>query len=168
MPMSRLIERLGLHGLAVQAVATAQASVNVPSGNVATKATSNIIDSWTLGERRLIALANIMPLTTAGTGAATVAIYHGSATGSMSAASVGTGTTPMQATVSVPTTGQVAWLELTGSDLIGKNRYLQAQVIPGGALVASVALDLLTEARVNSPSGGNVSALATPVVVADL
>lgn len=168
MPNGRMIERLGVHAWAMQALATAQASVAVPSGNVATVANSNIIDSWNLGDRRIAVRANFLPLTTAGTGPATVAIYHGTATGAMSAASVGTGTTPMQATVSIGTGGKSVWLELQGADLVGKNRYLQAVITPGGALVAAAHAEMLIEARNNSPSGANVSALATPVVVADL
>lgn len=168
MPNSRMIDRLGVHGWAMQAVATAQASVNVPSGNVATVANSNIIDSWTLGERRIAVRADLLPLTTAGTGNATVAVLHGTATGAMVAASVGTGTTPMQATVAVGTAGKSVWLELQGADLVGKNRYLQATITPGGGLVAAAHLELLAEARYLPSTAANVSALATPVVVADL
>lgn len=168
MPNARMIERLGVHGWAMQAVATAQASVNVPSGNVATVAQSNIIDTWTLGERRIAVRADLLPLTTAGTGNATVAVLHGTATGAMVAASVGTGTVAMQATAAVGTAGKSLWLELNGPDLIGKNRYLQAVVTPGGALVASAHVEMLTETRNLPPTAANVSALATPVIVADL
>lgn len=168
MPYGRMVERLGVHAWAMQAVATAQASVNVPSGNVATVANSNIIDSYTLGDRRITVRADLLPLTTAGTGAATVAILHGTATGAMVAASVGTGTTPMQATVSVPTGGKSVWLELQGSDLVGKNRYLQAVVTPGGALVAAAHVEMLTESRYLPSTAANVAALATPVIVTDL
>lgn len=168
MPYGRMEERLGLHAAALQHIATAQASVAVLSGVVATAATSNIIDSWTMGDRRHLVRANFVPLNSAATGAATVAIYHGTATGAMSAASVGTGTTPMQATVSVPSTGKILDIELQGSDLIGKNRYLQAVVIPGGSLIAAVALNVITESRYLPPTAANVSALATPVIVADL
>lgn len=168
MPDARMIDRLGVHGWAMQAVATAAASVAVPSGNVATVANSNIIDSWTLGERRIAVRADVLPLTTAGTGNVTVAVYHGTATGAMVAASVGTGTTPMQATAAVGTAGKSVWLELNGPDLIGKNRYLQAVLTPGGVLVAAAHVELLTETRVLPSTAANVSALATPVIVADL
>jgi hypothetical protein len=168
MPYGRMGERLGLHAAALQNVATAQASQAVLSGVVATVATSNIIDSWALGERRMLVRANFTPLNTAATGNATVAIFHGTGTGAMSAASVGTGTTPMQATVAVGSVGKILDLELQGGDLVGKNRYLQAIVTPGGSLVAAVALNVITEPRILPPTGANVAQLATPVVVADL
>lgn len=168
MPYGRMIERLGLHMAALQNIATAQASQAVSSLGVATKAASNIVDSWTLGDRRFLVRAAFVPIASTGTGPATVAIFHGSATNAMSAASVGTGTTPMQMTGSIGTAGGILELELQGSDLIGKNRYLQAQVIPGGALAGAVALTVDTEARVLPPTAANVSLLATPVVVADL
>jgi len=161
-------ERLGLHAAALQNIATAQASQAVLSGVVATQATSNIIDSWTMGDRRWLVRANFVPLNSAATGNATVAIYHGTATGSMSAASVGTGTVAMQITGAIPSTGKILDIELQGSDLVGKNRYLQAVVIPGGSLVAAVALNVITEARYLPPTAANVAALATPVIVADL
>lgn len=168
MPYGRMTERLGLHGATFQNVATAQASVNVASTGVATKAGSDIVDTYTTNDRRFLVRTNFVPLNSSATGAATVAILHGTATGAMSAASVGTGTTPMQATVSVPSGGKILDLELTGSDLIGKNRYIQAVVTPGGSLVAAVAVNIITEARYLPPTASNVAAYATPVVVADL
>jgi hypothetical protein len=165
-----MVDRLGIHGAALQLAASAQASQTAASAIVATKATSNILDTWTVGDRRYLALANFVPLGTAATGAATVAIYHGTATGSMSAASVGTGTTAMQMTGNIGSAGGIMALELQGSDLVGKNRYLQAIVTPGGSLVAAIALDLITEARFNSPTVNNLGTgtLLTPVVVSDL
>lgn len=168
MPYARMTERLGLHGSALQIAATAQASQAVLSGVVATVATSNIIDTQTLGDRRYLVRANLVPLNTAATGNATVAIYHGTATGAMSAASVGTGTTPMQATAAVGTAGKIIDIELNGPDLAAKNRYLQAVVTPGGSLVAAIALNIITEGRFLPATAANVAALATPVVVADL
>lgn len=165
-----MIERIGLHAKALQLVATAQASQTAASNGVATKATSDYIDTLTYGDRRYLAVANFVPLGTAQIGNATLAVYHGTATGSMSAASVGTGTVAMQITGAIGSVGTILELELSGSDLVGKNRYLQFQAIPATNLVAAVALDVLTESRYNSPSNNNVgtATLATPVVVADL
>ena len=170
MPQSRMIDRIGLPAAALQLAASAQASQTAASAIVATKATSGYIDTWTSGIRRYLAVANFAVLGTAATGAATVAVYHGTATGAMSAASVGTGTTAMQATANIGSAGGIIELELQGADLVGKNRYLQFQVIPGGSLAAAIALDVFTEARYNSPTGNNLgtATLATPVVVADL
>lgn len=168
MPQSRMIDRLGLPQAALQLVATAQASQTAPSTVVATKADSNIIDTYTVADRRYLALANIVPLATGATGNATVSVLHGTATNAMSAASVGTGTTPMQATGAIGSAGGILALELQGADLVGKNRYLQFRVTPGTNLVAAVALDVIAEARYNSPTTQNTAALATPVVVSDL
>jgi len=170
MPDARMTERLGLPAAALALAATAVASQSAASTLVATKVTSNIVDTYTAAARRyLVRLAGI-PLGTAATGAATVAILHGTATNAMSAASVGTGTTPMQATVNVGSGGVIQDLELRGADLVGKNRYLQAQIIPGGALVAAFALTVQTEGRYNSNTGANVGTgtYPAPVVVADL
>ena len=93
-----MTERLGLPASAIQIAATAQASQAVASGIVATSATSNFIDTYTAAARRYRVRVAGIPLGTAATGAATVAIFHGTATGAMVAASVGTGTTPMRAT----------------------------------------------------------------------
>lgn len=170
MPQSRMIDRLGLHAAALQLVATAQASQTAASTLVATKATSGFIDTLTAGDRRYLVRLNAVPLGTAATGPATVAIYHGTATGAMSAASVGTGTVAMQATVNVGSGGVIQDLELKGADLVGKNRYLQAIVTPGGALVAAFAVNIITEGRYNPPTSPNVGTgtYPTPVVVAEL
>lgn len=170
MPDARMTERLGLPATALQLVATAQASQTAASAIVATKATSNFIDTYTAAARRYLVRLNAVPLGTAATGNATIAMFHGTATGAMSAASVGTGTTPMQATVAVGSNGAVQDLELRGADLVGKNRYLQAIVTPGGSLVAAFAVNIITEGRYNSNTGANVGTgtYPAPVVVADL
>lgn len=166
MPQSRMTERLGLQAAALANIATATASAAV---TFVTRATSNIVDSWTLGNQRYLVRAAFNPITTAATGVATVAILHGSATGAMSAASVGTGTVAMQATVSISSVGKIQDLEIQGSDLVGKNRFLQAIVTPGGIFQGSVALEIITEGRVAVPNtAANVSQWATPVVVANL
>src|SRR5262245_14488311 len=107
MPDGRMVERLGLPAAALQLVATAQATQTAASALVATKATSDFIDTYTAAARRYLVRLNAIPLNTNNTGAATIAIFHGTATGNMSAASVGTGTVAMQATVSVPSGGIV-------------------------------------------------------------
>jgi hypothetical protein len=88
----------------------------------------------------------------------------------MSAASVGTGTTPMQVTANVGSGGLIQDLELRGADLVGKNRYLQLQIIPGGALATAIVATVQTEGRYNSNTGANISTgtYPAPVVVADL
>jgi hypothetical protein len=88
----------------------------------------------------------------------------------MSAASVGTGTVAMQATVAVGSNGVVQDLELRGSDLVGKNRYLQAIATPGGSLRAALALNIITEGRYQSNTSANVGTgtYPAPVVVSDL
>lgn len=170
MPEARMTERLGLPAKALQLVATAQATQTAASALVATKATSDFIDTYTAAARRYRVRLNAIPLNTNNTGNATIAIWHGSATGAMSAASVGTGTVAMQATVSVPSSGIIQDLELRGADLVGKNRYLQAIVTPGGSLVAAFAVNIDTEGRYNANTGSNVGTgtYPTPVVVADL
>ena len=170
MPAGRLTERLGLPAAALQLVATAQASQTAASGGVATRATSNFIDTYTAAARRYLARLHAIPLESGATGNVTVAVFHGTATGNMSAASVGTGTTPMQATVAVGSNGVIQDLELRGSDLVGKNRYLQAIATPGGSLRAALALTIITEGRYQSNTGANVGTgtYPAPVVVADL
>jgi len=170
MPNGRMTERLGLPAAALQLVATAQASQTAASTLVATKATSGFVDTYTAAFQRLRARLAAVPLGTAATGNATIAIYHGTATGAMSAASVGTGTTPMQATVAVGSAGIIQDLELRGADLVGKNRYLQAIVTPGSNLVAAFAVTLDTEGRYLSNTAANVGTgtYPAPVIVADL
>lgn len=168
MPQSRIVDRLGIHMAAQQFLATAVASQTVASTQVATVATSNIIDTWTVGDRRYLANVAIQPLTTAATGAVTVGVYHGTATGSMSAASVGTGTVAMQQTANVASSGSIIQIELQGSDLVGKNRYLQFRVTPGGGLIAQADVQVFTEPRYLSPTNNNVAALATTLIVSDL
>lgn len=168
MANSRIIERLGLPAAALTFAATAQATQAVASTLVGTAAKSNIIDAQARGDHRMLVRAGLIPVATTATGNATVAIYHGTATNAMSAASKGTGTTPMQATAAIGTAGGIVELELAGADLIGKNRYLQAVVIPGGSLAAAVAVTIDVEPRHLTPTSDNVSSLATPVVVADL
>lgn len=168
MPLDRMTERLGLKAAALQIVATAQASQTAPSTQVATVATSNILDTYTLGDRRYLARAAFALLSTAATGAATLGVYEGTATGSMSAASVGTGTTLQQVTANISSNGSILELELHGADLHSSKRYLQFRVTPGGGLISAVSLTVDTEARYQPNTGSNVSALVTPVVVADL
>lgn len=171
MPDGRMTERLGLPAVALQLAATAQASQTAASAIVATKATSGFIDTYTAAARRYRVRVAGIPLGTAATGAATVAIFHGTATGAMSAASVGTGTVAMQATGNIGSAGGfLPDLEIRGADLVGKNRYLQAIVTPGGSLVAAFAVTIDTEGRYNANTGANVGTgtLPTPVVVADL
>ena len=170
MPAGRMTERLGLPATALQLVATAQASQTAASGGVATRATSNFIDTYTAAARRYLVRLNAVPLESGATGNVTVALFHGTATGNMSAASVGTGTVAMQATVAVGSNGVIQDLELRGADLVGKNRYLQAIVTPGGSLRAALALNIITEGRYQSNTGSNVGTgtYPTPVVVADL
>lgn len=170
MPYARITERLGLQAGALANVATAAASVAVASTRVATSVGSDIIDTWTTANQRYLVRAALYPLTTAATGAATVAIYHGTATGAMSAASVGTGTTPMQATASVDAGGKIVTVELEGADLVGKNRYLQAIVIPGGSLAAAAAVTIDGEPSYLEPAPPTslVAEAVTPVIVADL
>jgi hypothetical protein len=166
MPYARMTERLGLQAAALTKIATATGTQAV---SYSTQAESNIIDSWVLGNQRYLIRAHFTPDSTAATGSATVAVQHGTATNAMSAASVGTSTTPMQATVAVSSDGAILDMELEGADLVGKNRYLQAVVTPGGSFRGAVALEVITEARVAVPNtAANVSQLASPVVVADL
>lgn len=166
MPYSRITERLGLPAAALTNIATATASAAV---TFATRASSNVIDTWSPGLQRILVRAAFTPIGTAATGVATVAVRHGSATNAMSAASVGTGTVAMQATVSIPSTGIIQDIEINGPDLIGKNRYLDAIVTPGGIFQGSVSLQVITEARQAVPNtAANVSQWATPVVVANL